>query len=216
MFKPRLHEILRLSFNSLYNKINGGLVVVENEASLQLQLSSLIKTVGELFIYKRDELFSIELEKPVNLSEGKFEKSKSTKAKMDIFLCLENLSTKQKNSAGIELKFFKKINYREPNNRYDVFKDISNLEKYGDHIDFGMLLIGTDHPHYFSQEKYSPDTGDFDFRNGKTYKAGTILEYRTQKPYGLPISLKNDYSFCWNSVDEGVKFLELEVKPVGA
>ena len=64
MYKTRLKEIVNLSFKSLYEKINGGLVIVENEASLQLQFSSIIKTIGDLFVHQKDELFSIELEKP--------------------------------------------------------------------------------------------------------------------------------------------------------
>ena len=58
MYQERLKEIVDLSFKSLYEKINGGLIVVENEASLQLQISSILKTLGELFIYRREELFS--------------------------------------------------------------------------------------------------------------------------------------------------------------
>ena len=70
MYKKRLNTIIELSFNCLYEKINGGLIVIENEASLQLQLSSIMKTFGEQFIFRKDELFSIELEKPVILSNG--------------------------------------------------------------------------------------------------------------------------------------------------
>jgi len=211
MYKQRLKEIVELAFESLYKKINGGLVVVENEASLQLQLSSIIKTLGELFVYQRDELFSIELEKPVLLSNGCFEKSKSSKAKIDIFITIENLTSREKHNCAIELKFFKKANHREPNNRYDVFKDISNLENYGEFADYGVLLVATDHEHYISQETYSRDTCDFDFRQGSKYKTGKVLEYRTSKPYGDPIKLNNDYEFKWKNTTGGVSFMLLEV-----
>ena len=211
MYKQRLSKIIEIAFNSLYEKINGGLVVVENEASLQLQLSYIIKTLGELFVYRRDELFSIELEKPVFLTEGNFKKSKSSKAKIDIFLTIENIGSKAKYSCAIELKFFKKANHREPNNRYDVFKDISNLENYGEFSDYGILLVATDHEHYISQEIYSNDTSDFDFRNGMQYTSGTKLEYRTPKPYGDPISLHGNYEFNWKRAEGGVSFMLLEI-----
>jgi hypothetical protein len=211
MYQDRLKEIIALSFESLYEKINGGLVVVENEASLQLQLSSILKTLGELFVYRRDEIFSIELEKPVILTEGVFNKSNSSKARIDIFISIENITTEEKHNCAIELKFFKKANHREPNNRYDVFKDVQNLENYGEFTDYGVLLVATDHEHYVSQESYSEDTSDFDFRNGSKYKAGEILEYKTKVPYGDPIALKGSYQFKWLDTKGGTSFMLLEV-----
>ncbi len=125
------------------------------------------------------ELFSIELEKPVRLSEGRFEKSGTTKAKIDIWISFENQETKAKHSCAIELKFFKQANHREPNNRYDVFSDIQNLEAYGDCADLGFLIVATDHHHYVRQDSYSIDTADFDFRHEASYESGTILTYKT-------------------------------------
>jgi len=211
MYRDRLKEIVDLAFKSLYEKINGGRIVIGNEASLQLQLSSIIKTLGEIFVYQRDELFSIELEKPINLPKGSFKKSNSSRAKIDVFITIENLTTKEKHSCAIELKYFKKVNHREPNNRYDVFKDISNLENYGDFTDYGVLLVATDHGHYISQRNYSKDTCDFDFRNGSRYKAGKVLKYRTSTPYGDPITLNNDYKFEWRNSVDGISFMLLEI-----
>jgi len=213
MYNDRLKQIISLAFKSLYEKINGGLIVVDHEASLQLQLSSILKILGELFIYQRTEIFSIELEKPVTLSEGSFKKSRSSKAKIDIFISIENIKTKEKHNCAVELKFFKKANHREPNNRYDVFKDIHNLESYGEFTDYGVLVVATDHEHYISKEIYSKDTCDFDFRNGSKYEAGQKLEYRTVKPYGNPIRLKGNYEFKWRSPIKGISFMFLEVNP---
>ena len=210
-YEERLKEIVDLSFSSLYGKINGGLISVENEASLQLQLSFIIKTIGDLFIYQKEEIFSIELEKPVLLKKGKFLKSDSEKAKIDIFISIENIISEERRRCAIELKFFKKANAREPNNRYDVFKDLSNLEKYGDFADFGVLLVATDHDHYRSHEAYSVNTKEFDFRHGKSYSGGTKLTYRTDKPYGDPITLNGSYDFLWRKPAKGINFMQLEV-----
>ena len=193
MYKDRLKKIIDLAFESLYEKINGGLIIVENEASLQLHLSSIIKTLGELFIYKKDELFLIELEKPVTLSNGFFDKSQSSKARIDIFISIENIIEAKKYSCAIELKFFKKANHREPNNRYDVFKDIQNLENYGEFSDFGILLVATDHNHYISQEKYSKDTSDFDFRSENKKYILKNKSNKAQTPRYIPLYL---FLFC--------------------
>ena len=211
MYKERLNTIIELSFNCLYEKINGGLIIIENEASLQLQISSIMKTFGEQFIFRKDELFSIELEKPVLLSNGTFSKSNSSKARIDIFISIENIKTNEKTSCSIELKYFKKSNQREPNNRYDVFKDIQNLENYGEFSNFGYLIVATDHEHYISHNQYLDDTADFDSRNNSKYKSGTQLEYKTTIPYGNPIIFEIVYGFFCQTPVKGISFLLLEV-----
>jgi len=213
MYRDRLTEIVEFAYARLREKINGGRICVENEASLQLHLSSLLKTIGELYESSKNEVFSIELEKPVALSGGCFGKSGTRKAKIDVWISFENLETKTKHSCAIELKYFKLANHREPNNRYDVFSDIQNLEAYGNFADLGFLIIATDHPHYVNQENYSQDTAEFDFRHGKSYRAEAVLTYKTEKPYGDPISLGNSYSFAWDEFSGGVHFLKLSVIP---
>lgn len=189
MYQRRLIEIVDFSYAILRNKINGGRIQVYNESSMQLQLSSILKNVGEMFEYRRGEIFSVELEKPCRIMNGKFSKSGTEKAKIDIFISLEDINTGMRDGCSIELKFFKKENQREPNNRYDVFSDLQNLEKYGDISDVGFMIIGTDHRHYVDKDYYSDKTSDFDIRDGRFYKAGTILNYKTAMPYGDPISL---------------------------
>lgn len=212
MYRDRLIEIVEFAYARLREKINGGRIRVENEASLQLQLSALLKSTGELFERNKNEVFSIELEKPVLLSGGFFDKSGTSKAKIDVWISFEDLETKAKHSCAIELKFFKFANHREPNNRYDVFSDIQNLEAYGDFADLGFLIVATDHDHYVNQGRYSQDTDNFDFRHGSHYDAGKELTYKTTKPYGEPIVLCNSYSFVWDKTVGGIHFLKLLVQ----
>lgn len=213
MYRERLIEIVEFAYARLREKINGGRIRVENEASLQLQFSALLKSTGELFESKKNEVFSIELEKPALLSDGFFEKSGTSKAKIDVWISFEDLETKAKHSCAIELKFFKFANHREPNNRYDVFSDIQNLEAYGNFADLGFLIVATDHDHYVNKDRYSQDTSDFDFRHGSHYDAGKKLTYKTKKPYGDPIVLSNSYSFVWDESTGGIHFLKLPVLP---
>ncbi len=208
----RLERVFELTYEMLRRKINGGAVKVDNEASLQLQFSAILKTVGELFEVDRDEHFFVELEKPVLLSDTYFGKSGSKKAKIDIWYGYKGGLPDDQRACAVELKYFKKDNHREPNNRYDVFADLKNLESYGGFADLGFMLVATDHPHYVSQPQYSNDTGDFDFRHGRHYIGGTSLCYRTAKPYGAPIRLSRSYDFRWDTVDN-VKFLKLRVLP---
>jgi len=215
MHEDRLHTLFDISYGCLRRKINGGRIKVENEASLQLHFAAILKVMGELLEAESDEYFSIELEKPVLLREGTFGKSGSSKAKIDIFVSYNNTRTGHKQSCAIELKYFKYENHREPNNRYDVFRDIHNLENYGDFADLGYLVVATNHNHYVSQSEYSRDTCDFDFRHGKCYTKGTIASYRTEKCYGPPIILGGSYEFSWDTVAGGIHFMKLPVAPVG-
>ena len=213
MSRDRLIRTFDLAYECLRRKINGGRISVDNEASLQLQFASILKSVGELLEVERDEFFSIELEKSVSLATGAFGKSGSKKAKIDAFFSFTNAATKETHSCAVEMKFFKKKNHREPKNRYDVFADILNLESYGGFSDCCFLLVATDHDHYVSQSKYSQDTAGFDFRDGFTYMAGTTATYRTPKPYGVPITLRHPYSFAWDKAVGGLHFLKLPVEP---
>lgn len=206
--EEKIREIIDISYISLINKINYGSIKVDNEAGFQLQFAYILKSLGQLYEYSVDEKFTVELEKNIELS-GKSTKSSTNKAKIDIFIKLENKHTSCK--CAIELKYFKRINNREPNNRYDVFSDISNLEMYKSKgIDICYFIIGTDHKHYVDKEKYSDNTKDFDFRDGTKYIKNTKLSYKTDKPYGKDITLNNNYEFQWDKFNN-LYFLKLEV-----
>jgi hypothetical protein len=213
MSRDRLIRTFDLAYESLRRKINGGRIRVDNESSLQLYFASILKSVGELFEVERDEFFSIELEKDVRLNGDAFGKSGSDRAKIDVFFSFINATTRETASCAVEMKFFKKKNHREPNNRYDVYADIHNLESYGTFADCCFLVVATDHDHYVDQNAYSADTADFDFRHGHRYVAGTPATYRTANPYSSPITLCNSYLFSWDAAAGGLHFLKLSVEP---
>jgi hypothetical protein len=202
-----LKEIINLGVKVLKNKMSGGVLYFNGEKSMQLHLSVILNTIGKLFENKFDDIFNLELESSFIINQS-FEKSGSHKAKIDITLCFGN--KEEYSTAAIELKYFKKSNQREPNNRYDVFCDLSNLEKYKmECFDLCYFLILTDHEHYVNQEEYSEDTKDFDFRNGKKYIKNTVLTYNAKRPgrrtestelYGPPIKLNGNYDFNWEKI----------------
>lgn len=155
---------------------------------MQLHLGRVIATMGDLALVHPRETFSIELEKPLIGAK---------RGRIDVWFNVTTADDREWRCA-IELKFPKKVNQREPNNRYDVFKDIARLECCKDVADLGFMLIGTDHPHYIEQNTYSVATADFDFRNGAQYQAGKAMEYRTDPPFGPPITLLSNYEFVWS------------------
>lgn len=209
--KANLLNVVKTGCNSLINKVSGGSIDFNNEASMQLQLGAIFSALGSIYEYKQRDKFHIELESYANLP-GVSVKSGSNTALIDVSMCLgdnHNFAT-----SAIELKFFKKKNHREPNNRYDVFADLKNLETYRQHgYDICAFLLLTDHEHYFSHTGYSKDTSDFDFRNGTTYKNGTTLTYRKTKPYGVPITLQQDILFEWQE-RKMFHVMERKLKPL--
>ena len=201
-------EIIETAYRLLTHKLAFGGLIAKNEAAFQLEFGYILKTLGQLYEFRKEDQFHLEFETYISLNEQSI-KSKSDRARVDLLLNYQDENKKTK--AAIELKYYKKSNHREPNNRYDVFKDISNLEQYKEHdIDLCYFILATDHEHYVNQDKYSTDTADFDFRNDKEYQSKSILKYKTAKPYGPDLQLKQDYKFQWDKVND-LYFLKLKV-----
>lgn len=201
-------EIIETSYKLLTHKLAFGGLTARNENAFQLEFGHILKTLGQLYEFRLVDKFHLEFETYIALN-GTSIKSKSERARVDLLLKYQDNDSLTK--AAVELKLFKKENHREPNNRYDVFKDISNLEMYKLHnIDLCYFILATDHSHYCYQDSYSPDTADFDFRHGRNYKAGTILQYKTAKPFGPDITLQQNYSFKWDKIND-LNFLKLKV-----
>lgn len=201
-------EIIDTAYKLLTHKLAFGGLTARNESAFQLEFGHILKTLGQLYEFRLVDKFHLEFETYITLNNTSV-KSNSKKARVDLLLKYQDDDTLTK--AAIELKFFKKKNHREPNNRYDVFKDISNLELYKKQdIDLCYFILATDHSHYCHQDIYSSDTSDFDFRHEKKYKAGTILQYKTTKPYGKDLCLMQDYNFMWDKIND-LYFLKLKI-----
>ncbi|WP_137897100.1 hypothetical protein [Sphingomonas sp. 2SG] len=197
----RLQRIVEKAVPILFDQIEGGRVPVQSEASLQLHLGRIIMTVADLEMVHPRETFSIELEKPLG---------GSGRGRIDIWFRLTTDDDREWRCA-MELKFFKKASQAEPVNRHKAMLDIARLEKCGDVADIGFMLVATNHPHYIDWENYSPDTADFDFRNGRRYAGGTVMTYRTPGSKLPSITLRNDYDFAWTEGTRQLRYLLLRV-----
>jgi hypothetical protein len=206
-----LDELIQQAFKIFNIKLANGGIIAKNEFAFQFELGTILKALGELYEFKLNDKFHLEFETTILLKKESI-KSKSKKARIDLLIQykLDNKIIQ----AAIELKYFKKKNHREPNNRYDAFSDISNLELYKKNdIELCYFLVITDHEHYVIQNNYSSDTGDFDLRHGKKYLANTILSYKTPnkpKKYEKDIILAQDYEFLWKTLGR-YYFLNLKI-----
>jgi hypothetical protein len=201
--KSTVEEIVKRSSELLVKKLANGGITSKNEASLQLELAYILKSLGQLYEFKKEDDFHVELEKVVKLKTDST-KSGNKKAKIDIYIVYKVDGEECK--AAIELKYPIKSAGTETDYRCEVFADISNLERYNEDqiTDVGFLVFATDNPHYYnnknnSEKEYGEAAKEFDFRNGKTHKAGKQL---VRKKLGTDevwwdITLSNDYEFVW-------------------
>ncbi|WP_108790340.1 hypothetical protein [Erythrobacter sp. Alg231-14] len=197
----KVRKVLALAVDSVVDQIASGRIVCENEATLQLHLSRAVMLAAELFLSDKNEVSFVELERPWHGQRS---------GRIDLWFGFR-IADGCETTCAVEMKFLKKVNHREPNNRYDVFSDILRLEECKSMCDLAFVLVVTDHDHYHSQMSYSSGTSDFDFRHGSSYKAGEMMEYRTANPYGPAFSLTGSYDFSWSTERNGFRYLLSEV-----
>lgn len=201
LFRQALHQVI--------DQVNQGELGETNEATIQHHLALSLHLLAD----REDLPFSIIMERRIQRADGGvFPKKGRNNADIDIFFTVGQDETR----CAVELKLFKRINQREPNNRYDCYADLANLEIYlEEHCDVGFFVLLTDHPHYYDPAfgDHRPDTADFSLREGHIYQAQRELSYRTNRPYGPPLTLRHDYTFNWQNDGNDWRFLILKVSP---
>ena len=137
-FKRRMEQILANAYMLFCNQVAGGVIHIENEASMQLHLSNILLQLGRLYEFSADEHFNIVLEKKIDLASPTI-KSANKKARVDIWIELSKANEVQA-TAAVELKYLKKTDSAAVTDaRYSVYKDLENLEQY--HVGSGNLVI---------------------------------------------------------------------------
>lgn len=202
-------ELFLRALYEVIGQLNRGELGETNEATVQHHLALSL----HLLAREQGLPFSIIMERRIQRANGGvFPKKQRNTAEIDVFFIVGEDQTR----CAIELKLFKRINQREPNNRYDSYADLANLEIYlEDHCDLGFFVLLTDHPHYYDPEfgPHRPGTADFSLREGHVYQAQRELAYQTDTPYGPPLSLSHDYTFKWQNKDNDWRLLMLKILP---
>lgn len=193
-----LNLLIEQAYTIFSNKLGFGGIKAENEFSFQFEFGSILKALGQLYEFRVEDQFHLEFESGFNF-EKDYSRNKSNKGRID--LVINYLFNSKLTKVAIEIKFFKKENNREPNNRYDAYKDILKLEAYKRQgVEMCYFILITDHDHYVTKQKYSDNTKDFDLGQGKSYKANTVLSYRTNNPNYPDMVLEGNYVFNWQKM----------------
>lgn len=198
--KERLIKIVEDSYQILCNKIASNSILVPNEASLQLHFGVILKQIGQLYEFGEKDRFLIKLEDVQMIDRT--QKSKKGKARCDIMLSLSNDTDDY--SVAIELKCFKKTGSETiTDNRFNVLKDIENLEHYKD-VNSKLCcyqIVYTDNPNYSNPNSTSYiKIGD-----------GAILNNGVHTSNGNNVVLKNSYTFNWDIYADNHCFLKIKV-----
>ena len=199
-YRERLIEIIDLSYNLFCQNVEEEMIEVPNEASFQLQLGVIMKTVGQLFEFNAKDRFVINLETPKDITATA--KSVNGKARCDIELCIYYGST-CKAKALIELKHFRKDkNEAVTDNRFSLFKDLNNLEMYKKvepSSTIACAMVFTDNVNYTKSETNSK------INIGEGVTSPKTIVYTS----GKTITLENEYTFHWDSYSEKCHFLKI-------
>lgn len=188
----RIKDIVRMSYTMLSQKIAGGLVHVDNEASMQLQLGVIMKSLGQMYEFANDEHFYIELEKVVNDNNIQTWKSPHGKARVDIvikFVKGSDSAPESAYTAAIELKYFPQTKGETTtDNRFCMLADLENLEAYTKtkNADIGYFILYTTNKNYLTDVRSSVKIGNESSISGDIDNNGRKL------------SLASDYKLNWD------------------
>lgn len=202
----RVKYIIDLCWESFSAKVGGGLIDINKEASMQLNLAYLLKNSVDLAIHHNDEQVWIELETGVRVNERMrscdimvaMTKGEETKYYPIELKCYKYLASSGGKRGAVDI-FFK-----------DVYADLELLESYAQKPNYipGIQLTMTDHRNLSFPAKKNAKYFRYDISDGTSISGGIHL---TTPIGGQDVNIKLDgtYSFNWKQVGE-YYFLKLE------
>ena len=187
--RERMKSIVQTSYSILCNKIVGGVIDVDNEASLQLQLGVIMKSLGQMYEFSPHDRFSIVLEHVVKHEKIHTWKSRG-KARIDVMLTLTDGN--ESCNAAIELKYFPKTDGETvTDNRFAMLADIENLETYlrlGE-CNLGYFMLYTTNNNYMTDVRSGVKIGN------EERVTGQIISNNRK------VTLTGSYKLHWNVYD---------------
>ena len=197
--EERLKQIINDSYKLLCHKIVSESFIVENEASLQMQLGVILKQIGQLYEFDKNDHFYVELETWQDISSTS--KSNKGRARCDIYL--KFISDTEEHYAAIELKYFKySPNEAVTDNRFSLLSDLENLEQYRANIPALLCyeIVYTDNENYTKLD------------NRSKIKITPTISGNTEPYIGRTITLQKTYSSIWDSYSKKHHFLKIDLQ----
>ncbi len=201
-YSERLDKIIDLSWSIFKSQFTNGRVLVTREAPFQHHLASIIKTVGNLFCIKREEVFFTDLER----------KCPEIKNKDKYFdMVCGFIINGEEIKASIELKFKTKQQGAQDYGRIDAYKDIEALEEsLNQGHSLGRFFMVTDSTSYINPSSRGVGT-IFPMHNGHVSKPGKFQAEQCKGREDVVVEIKGQYKFEWEKINN-FYFLELNIK----
>lgn len=162
-FAERMRAAISLSWGMFSRKVGNGLILINKEASMQLQYAYVLQQLLPLITFHEDEKFEIELETGVKVNGRSRE----------IDILLSGYFAKEKYAIAIELKCYRKIaasGYKRGATDIfmkDVYEDLHLLEQYVSIgiAQEGISLVMNDLERLIKPSKKSAKCWDYDISN---------------------------------------------------
>ena len=200
-YKERLNQILTLSWDIFKSQFINGRIRITKEAPFQHHFANIIKSIGDLFCIKRNELFFTDL-------ETKCPNIKNKNKYLD-FTC-GFISDSKEIKAAIELKFKTKNQGAQDFGRIDSYVDIEALELSLDKgYALGRFFMITDSTAYINSSTVGVGT-IFSMHNGYISKPGKFQAKECKGRSEVVVGLKNSYKFEWEKIKD-YYFLEIRI-----
>lgn len=193
----RLHKIINLAWEILFERIVSRRQIINKESSLQLHLSKLIFDIGNIYCIIPNEKFEIEME------------TNYERKSIDIVCILGETK------AAIELKCFMKASNRAKDlDCYDVLIDIERLQNFSG-FQIRKFICLTNNK-YYSTTIQKGHGKSVSLKHGTIYKAnleiipGWADKWKVKRDKS--IILNSDIECTWESKNDWY-FLKVEIDP---
>ena len=181
--EERLKQIIETSYKLLCYKIVNEGIFVENEASLQLQFGVILKQIGQLYEFSKNDRFAVNLETWQDISSTS--KSNKGKARCDI-----------------SIEFTNGANEAVTDNRFSLLLDLENLEQYK-----------TNDPNLLCYEiVYTNNENYTNLNNRSKIKITPEISGNTESYAGRRIKLQRSYPSIWESYAKVYHFLKIDLQ----
>lgn len=194
----RAVALVKVAWEVFSRKAGNGLILINKEASMQLQYAYILKQMIPLIIFKDYEEIEIELETTVN--DG------ANTREVDIMVIVNNGEDIFK--IAIELKCYR-TKASSGGNRgatdifmKDVYQDVHLLERYCENkqANIGIGLVMNDYKNFLYPKNKDAKCWTYDISQGT--KIGKVNLTTPIGGKSVDILLNNEYEFEWKEVGE--------------
>ncbi|MGI9256282.1 MAG: hypothetical protein ACR2PY_05055 [Salinispira sp.] len=199
-FEKRLRKSISVAWQIFMEKVGGGQLSIEKEASMQEHYKSILQHVASLICFRENETVKIELKTDAGIPDKK--------SKVD--LVLDGEKSQRHYKIAVEMRCYQEKNGGRNNFMKNVYLDLHRLEECCDLPDFneGVSLVMNDQETLAHPKKKTGDGWDYDISDGT--RVSNIERLKTKIGNNtVDIRLKKSYEFTWNQKGK-FWFMELE------